>query len=327
MSVTPVEASWWRACVSLFPNAKTARPHHRFVSWSTLCESLTTFRDVNATPYLCKEFGCYGRREPLDPGPCPKCGGDTSAKIGTACWSPARYPEGVNRAKSRVVDVSCLVLDYDDGTTLRAAHEQWADWEHVMHTSWSHSKEHHKCRVVVPLLKPVPADGWARVHHWAMDRSTADEVCKDPSRIYFLPSHPVDAPEWGGVWHGPQGFLDLDPETLPKTPSEIARESYRPPPKLRLGAGMSPSAVHRAVVEQLKTDEGMRRRVASMLSATISEGVNPRADKIRCPGCGRPSVHYMLTPGQWNGARCSHRNSCGWRGWVDQLLTSPEELT
>lgn len=332
----PEEAGWWRGAVSTFQSAKSARPAARTVSWAALVASLTTFRDPALTPYLCTDRDaegkkhadrCYGKRPPLDPGPCPLCGSETSAKLGTACWSPASYPPDVNRAASRVIAVSALVLDYDDGTPMRDAHERWADHPHIMHTSWSHAKAHPKYRIVLPLLRPVPASGWPRVFQWAMARDPRiDKQCSDASRIFFVPSHPEGAEgAWAGAWVGPGRMLDLDPATLPKTPQEVARDAPRPvAPPVRYGAGMSKAAMDRAVSDRIKSDEGLRRLIAERLGAVIAEGAAPRADKIQCPQCGRPSVFFFLIPGPLSGAQCSHRNSCGWSGWIDQLLNGAE---
>lgn len=307
--------------VCTFRHAKSARPDLRRISWPALRASLTRFRPVDQTPYLCVERGCYGSRAPLDAGPCPKCGAETSAKLGTACWSPATYPPGVNRGRSRVLAVSCLVLDYDDGTTIEAARQTWERWPAVLHTSWSHSDEHHKFRVTLPLLRPVVAAGWPRVFQWALDQApTIDTQCKDPSRIYFVPSHPIGAPERAEVWKGAGAMLDLDPAELSETPEEYARRTRKPPKPVQIWSTMTPTQARRQLSERIKTDEHARRAIADRLGAVISEGATPRADRIPCPSCGRPSVHYLLIPGSWNGARCSHRESCGWAGWVDQLI-------
>ena len=227
----------------------------------------------------------------------------------------------MNRAKSSVIDVSCLVLDYDDGTTLKEAHRQWGNWPHLLHTSWSHTPGHHKCRVVVPLAEPVTAAGWARVFHWAVSRAPGiDRQCCDPSRIYFVPSHPDGAEgEWAKAWSAFDGdMLRLDPATLPPTPAEVARAEVKRRPPMRLGAGQGKHAAARAVNELLKTCESARRMAAEHLGATVSD--SGRADFIVCPSCDRPSVWFFLTPGAQAQAKCSHKNSCNWHGWIDQLM-------
>ncbi len=49
-------------------------------------------------------------------------------------------------------------------------------------------------------------------------------------------------------------------------------------------------------------------------------GDSERAIGVKCPKCGEASVWWAVTPRTVVGAMCSHRNSCGWHGWIDQLL-------
>jgi hypothetical protein len=70
--------------------------------------------------------------------------------------------------------------------------------------------------VVIPLAWPVAAKRWRDV--WQRARAAlcpeADPSCKDPSRLYYLPSHPRDAACESTVHAGPL----LDPATLPELP-------------------------------------------------------------------------------------------------------------
>ena len=51
----------------------------------------------------------------------------------------------------------------------------------------------------------------------------------------------------------------------------------------------------------------------------VGEGDAQRVVGVPCPRCERPSVWWWVSPASWAGAGCSHRKSCGWTGWVDQL--------
>lgn len=240
----------------------------------------------------------------------------TEDKTGLPAWSPATYERGKPRAVSSVLAVSALVLDYDGGATLEHARASWEPWPHVGHTSWSHSDDKPKCRIVVPFERPIPATGWARVWAWAKARAPEiDDACKDPSRLYFLPfgrdgrdGRARDA--WR--WEEPAHLLNLDWRALPDpTPKPAAP----PLPWLR------PRSQTRDARGALRTDPGARQRVAHALGARIvGEGDGARAKGITCPACGRPSVWFPLNPRSLRGAACDHRNSCGWVGWLDQLV-------
>ncbi len=222
------------------------------------------------------------------------------------CWSPAIYPPGTTRGLESVEAVSCLVLDYDDGTPIDAAIAPWEGHPLLLHSSWSHSTTCPRFRVILPLREPIPATEWAGVWRWAEERAEGeiDPACKDPSRLYLLPAIPLAiSPYERRVLnlHGPL----LSPKRLQ------ARPPRQPPPR----AGVDP--VQAQARRVLRTSRAARERAASWLQATIRSN---RAEHIRCPQCGRSSVWFWLEPGTQITARCNHRNSCGWWGHLDTLL-------
>ena len=86
----------------------------------------------------------------------------TSDKMSIPLWSPTRF-KGEKRASSNALDVHCLVYDIDDG---ESDFESWRVFgEHVLtyaHTSFSHTPEHPKYRIIMPLRQPIPAEDWSR---------------------------------------------------------------------------------------------------------------------------------------------------------------------
>ena len=100
------------------------------------------------------------------------------------------------RAKASVVAVSCLVLDLDQGEPLDRAAALADGYTAMMHTSWSHTPEHPKARLVFPFAEPAPVARWEQVWdaaaRWAkLGGLTLDPATKDASRLYFLPAYPV----------------------------------------------------------------------------------------------------------------------------------------
>ncbi|HEV7665622.1 MAG TPA: hypothetical protein VGQ62_18970, partial [Chloroflexota bacterium] len=150
-----------------------------------------------------------------------------TAKREGRCWSPTRYVDSaVSRGDAGVASLSCLVFDLDkvppDPTRLGSLY-----W--IAHTTWSHSTDAPRWRVVLPLSRPVPAadwrETWQRAH--AALCPEADPSCKDPSREYYLPSFRRDGvPE--STCH--QGDF-LEPTTLPP---------LSPPPHSRCHAECTP---------------------------------------------------------------------------------------
>lgn len=112
------------------------------------------------------------------------------SKTDLRLWSPTLYRAGGRRGSEDVVHLSCLVLDYDAGATIEAASARWSDFFHVVHTTWSHTPERPKFRLVLPLAAPVLAEDWERVWGWAQRRAGGliDSALKSPASTYALPA-------------------------------------------------------------------------------------------------------------------------------------------
>src|SRR5919199_613952 len=126
--------------------------------------------------------------------------------------SPATLAAAI-RHNAGVHSVSCLVFDCD---RVPPDPERLAGVCWIGHTTWSHTPDKPRWRVVIPLARPVAAKRWRDV--WQRARAAlcpeADPSCKDPSRRYYLPSHARDAASESTVRAGPL----LDPATLPELP-------------------------------------------------------------------------------------------------------------
>ena len=247
------------------------------------------------------------------------------AKGSLPCWSPTVYRPGATRGSSGVQFVTCLVLDYDDGTPPDAALAPWLGWPLVAATTWSHRAEAPRFRVVLALEEPVPVSAWAGAWHWAAERSVGeiDPACKDPARMYLLPAVSSPAHPYFRIDHDPGGrLLRIDWESLPSRPAAprprgpgettLARR-VRPGRRIRARPGLG----RRRARQMLNNDRTARERAATYLRAKV---VNGRAEEIACPGCGRESTWFYLEPGRLTTASCDHKNSCGWFGFLDQLL-------
>lgn len=241
------------------------------------------------------------------------------AKACLPAWSPAIIRPGATRAGGNVEALSAIVLDYDGGDyTVAEALSPWAGWEAFAHTSWSHTPEHPKFRLVLPLVQVLPVALWKRAWAWAWEQSgkLIDPVCKDPSRIYFLPATPSKEAHTEAGFHAGERLLltKADLPVLPEKPKPVFRyQPVRVPPRL----------AQAAILDRLKHDPGAREEVAVYLEARI---VGNKARFVACPQCGQRSVWWWLEaqPGQMRQARCNHKDNCGWGGWLDQL--APELL-
>lgn len=266
-------------------------------------------------------------------------------KLKVPAWSPAQYIAGQTRGSAGVRALSCLVLDYDSGVaTIEDARRAWGSWPGILHTSWSHTEEHHKFRVIMPLWRPVPAADWPGVFAWAESwtRTTAtpdkpmtpeeyrqakwiktiDPACKDPGRIFYVPAvrsedWPRHAESWTpadrpGVFLG--RFVPWQRHLDEYRERQARREARRaaPPPRRRRKA----SVQLRQELNQLRTCPSTRQALGISLGGKIT---GDQVRRVVCPRCRRPSVWWVINPESKTTASCDHLNSCGWYGQLEEL--------
>lgn len=148
-------------------------------------------------------------------------------KVHTMGWSPG-VPRGTRRKNDQVDEVSCLVLDVDDGADFRVVSGRFFGFALVAHSTWRHTSDAPRGRIILPLAAPIPVRWWPRAFFWAQATSgcAMDPACKDPSRTYYLPS--TDGKRECLSWAEDGKFLDLRPfADLPLTPQEVESEEAK----------------------------------------------------------------------------------------------------
>ena len=143
-----------------------------------------------------------------------------SQKNGGPGWSPVSYKSGEKRGIDGVQEIHCAVFDIDHHVGFETIKPKLSGYAFIAHSSFSHTKDDPRYRIVIPLLKPVMANDWpptwAQLNQWIGGFN--DPATKDASRLYFLPSHPA-----GAEGH----FIDigegkpLDVADLPKLPPAV----------------------------------------------------------------------------------------------------------
>jgi hypothetical protein len=160
------------------------------------------------------------------------------SKAGTKCFTPAIYQieEGVKRPKKRAKEnvqcVTLLVADFDGSTTPEQVCEILTrlGLAAVLCSSWSHFAEAGvwKFRVVIPLLKPIPAEEW---HEGTGARLLvglfglwADASCLDASHLFYRHSFPRERAEHAFAF-ALEG-IPLDPTSVEEPPPERIAEWF-----------------------------------------------------------------------------------------------------
>lgn len=67
-------------------------------------------------------------------------------------------PNTVRRCKANVKSIQGIVLDVDKHKTLEQAMEMYSGIEYVIYTTFRHTKEEHRFRIVIPFSQPLLAD-------------------------------------------------------------------------------------------------------------------------------------------------------------------------
>jgi putative DNA primase/helicase len=141
-------------------------------------------------------------------------------KTGAQAWSPTKYKPGATRGNGGVESISCAVLDIDNGTPLENVRRKLDGYAFLAHSSFSHTDEHPKYRIILPLNTASPAQNWplhwARINHWLGHIN--DPATKDQARIYFMPCHPPGSQTFVEVGQG----KPLDIKELPELPEGLA---------------------------------------------------------------------------------------------------------
>lgn len=181
---------------------------------------------------------------------------ETDDKSAARLWSPVTLVEGATRrCKESIASVTALVIDYDSGTSLgEATNDLSCAW--MAYTTHSHRQEHPKFRLVLPLLRPVAASEWTGFWREAVEdlAPTADQACKDASRIFYVPSrrHGLSWPDWWEAYSDEDDAIsESEHEWVnPRTGEvEITRTFERPP--LDPGPYLL-AAAHRVQMEGLR---------------------------------------------------------------------------
>ncbi len=271
-------------------------PHGVQLSWRALADDMCRYRDV---------------------------GGDKGHRLAECpLWAPHVIRQGGRRCAAHTLEVTALVLDYDDGVDVRTALARWEPYRAVAYTTWSHTPDAPRCRLVLPLKSPVTGSVWSAVYRAQRDAGS-DGACCDPSRAYYVPSLGVGGPHQSSRrLHGP--LLDLTDVANETERARVAAEAERKARAERARREVAEVYARADGVSGenrrlLRDDPTAREDLALALGADIRDnGVSRKARRVPCPACGRPAVWWAIEKG-W--AKCNHRNSCGWEGPLHQLAT------
>jgi hypothetical protein len=158
--------------IAHYSDATDNQPHSALVAWSELARMLSQFRRGP-----CTVADCAGKH-------CPHKNGEA--------WSPVDI-DGP-RANRNVRSVSAAVFDIDECADPYALLDSLKGRAALVHTSHSSTPDAPRLRIVLQLSRPVPGTEWRRFWSALNEQLAlnADPAAKDPARLYYKPSAPVD---------------------------------------------------------------------------------------------------------------------------------------
>jgi hypothetical protein len=152
----------------------------------------------------------------------------------SAGWVPCSLKDQYGRRVQANMDMAhLLVLDIDNGLPLERIHEVLAQYEYAVHSSYSHTPEKPKWRVVLPLAEAIPAiylpalfDRINELFGGKLDVSCGH----DCARMYFLPGCPPDAEHLFVFEHHPGEWLNAASMLVdgPKTAEPVGATAIEP---------------------------------------------------------------------------------------------------
>lgn len=251
-------------------------------------------------------------------------------KIKLPLWSPTSF-DGTRSTKN-AQSISMLVYDMDDGDS---SFDVWClfaqrGWTTIAHTSASHSPNHHKYRVIIPLASPLPKSDWDRVWRASFELwmdvvgiGVPDtKAIKDLARVYFrygwTRDSKLELDDGSKVW----------PQSHPCSPAQYHRSGYwiGRPLELKYDHIQLPKPKPRPKFDRTKSqtldsammDPQLRERVGINAGGRI---VGDYIKHIQCPSCGEKSVFYSIDPsmGTTKWPSCNRINKCGWWGKLETL--------
>ena len=255
-------------------------------------------------------------------------------KENMVAWTPAAF-DGPRSAKNCKY-VSLMVFDVD--RTKREVHAENGldctfdvmhgilkelDLQHIMHSSYSSTKETNKFRIIFPLGEPVQADLWTDVYKAGIEKISeiieidVDSSTCDSSRAYFTS---YESKHFQYASHYGKNIVDWQQYGLERREQQALeqrkrreenerRVQMRKAQMLRDGKHASYTDWKKYQYELLKFDYVSRHTLATKLGATISGN---RAHNWICPACNRKdATFFYIEPYLSNALYCGHVKTCG----------------
>ncbi len=171
-----------------FDDRYSVEPAQIKSTWSDFCERFRK-EDRNRGKLSASEYHSLGN------GSQEEKAQRAQEKDGPA-WSPAIYRGGGHRCNEDVTHLSAFVCDIDSGEIdVDTVQDRLAGHAFLLHTTYSHTPEQPKLRVIIPFRDPFPASKLAQVydHFSEIFDGKLDPCSKKAAQMFYKPSCPRGA--------------------------------------------------------------------------------------------------------------------------------------
>jgi hypothetical protein len=201
-------------------------------------------------------------------------------------------PNSIRRCSENAISVSGLVLDYDGKNTIEDAMTELDGFEYALYTSFRHTDELHKFRVVLPFTRPLSKQEFRLKQENIKEVfPNVDNASFAESQAFFLHSGPNQANAAAihvqGVMLDPSIFTDSEEPERPGNTETTNPEFTELTPQQR-------NNYQTTILASLRTCSGIRRGSAKgtggLLLAAICKASGFTFDNFRelipyvCPG-------------------------------------------
>lgn len=196
------------------------------------------------------------------------------AKEDNFLLSPGVYQDGMTRGAANVAHADLLFLDSDDASLSVAPTRDWLtayNFRHFIYTSYSHTEDHPKFRIVLPLSRRVDGPTYEKVWQAFYEATNFpfDRAPSSPASLFYAPcneacglsggTYPIDVDDYI-AWHVKQATSAAAPTKLQQIKAAFSAIKVAPRPVEHINLFVSDLIRSEWVTEYLSVQQGDHHR-------------------------------------------------------------------
>jgi predicted P-loop ATPase len=119
-------------------------------------------------------------------------------KFDVPLWSGHVLKANSRRLDQNVEAIHVMAIDFDENASIEDVDWAFGDWQRIVHTTWQHTPANPRCRVILPLRRPVkPGEEFDKLAKFLKEHALASGLKPDntfdEARFFFLPASPDES--------------------------------------------------------------------------------------------------------------------------------------